>query len=205
MVAGVQMAAGRPGRCRRPAHPRIGSRAMPSPSLSEPCICNNNAGHGHTRIRYDADAILPSHLGITRRLVLRVVRKKILVLRAGKDVRHAVDETERERDGVAIESEWSNGGGVEEEGGISRHAARAWGKKKLVLAIHVYSTVFFLYDPAFLSFWIDPRGRSGKRTALLLFFSFFFYIGTTMTVADHSYHSRAHVMPVGQRFLLLNG
>jgi hypothetical protein len=102
-------------------------------------------------------------------------QKKILVLRAGKDVRHAVDETERERerDGVAIESEWSNGGGVEEEGGISRHAARAWGKKKLVLAIHVYSTVFFLYDPAFLSFWIDPRGRSGKRTALLLFFSFF--------------------------------
>jgi hypothetical protein len=132
-------------------------------------------------------------------------QKKILVLRAGKDVRHAVDETERERDGVAIESEWSNGGGVEEEGGISRHAARAWGKKSWYWQYMCIAQFFFLYDPAFLSFWIDPRGRSGKRTALLLFFSFFFYIGTTMTVADHSYHSRAHVMPVGQRFLLLNG
>jgi hypothetical protein len=57
---GVQKAAWRPGRCRRPAHERIGSRAMAKRrlttlSLSDPCICNNNAaGHGHPRLRYDA-------------------------------------------------------------------------------------------------------------------------------------------------------
>jgi hypothetical protein len=142
---GVQKAAWRPGRCRRPAHERIGSRAMAKRrlttlSLSDPCICNNNAaGHGHPRLRYDAlemdDAILPSHLGITGRLVLRAVKKKLLVLRARKDVRHTVDERESGQTVVGLKKKKAG----------SRGTPRPHGKKVGIGNVCIAQFCFFIF------------------------------------------------------------